>query len=129
MYTFRPLGQPPHRHKQRYEELQSPYEHTPEWPGTPGRGAPEFLMNTALDAASMLFNMLPPGSLLFKTTTLAPAIQLNELDKFTLETLLFVLGDTPSNVDPSLAETLHQIQQLNDHIFNTKLAGQIGQPA
>jgi len=41
-------------------------------------------MNTALDAASMLFNMLPPGSLLFKTTTPAPAIQLNELDKFTL---------------------------------------------
>jgi len=71
----------------------------------------------------MAFNMPPPGSLLFKTMTPAPAIQLNELDKFTLETLSFVPGDTPSNVDPPLINTLHQIQQLNNHIFDTKLAG------
>ncbi len=129
MYTYHPLGQPPQGQKQRYNELYPPFEHTPEWPGTPGKGAPEFLTSAALDAASMAFDMPPPGSLLFKTATPAPMIQLNELDKFTLETLSIVLGDTPSHVDPFTAATLSQVQQLDEHIFHRQLAGRMGHSA
>jgi len=71
----------------------------------------------------MAFNMPPPGSLLFDTMTPAPTIQLNKLDKFTLKTLSVVPGDTPSKVDPLTAESLHQVQQLDNHIFNRQLAG------
>jgi len=71
----------------------------------------------------MVFNMPPPGSLLFKPMIPAPTIQLNRLDKFTLETLSIVPEDTPSEVDPITASTLHKVLQLNNYIFDTQLAG------
>jgi len=61
----------------------------------------------------MAFDMPPPGSLLFKPTTQPPTIQLNELDQFTLKSVSFVSGDTPTEVDPLTHDTIQDIIKLD----------------